>query len=145
MVTLYTFIQRLKVRITLYGIINSTTGNYCSVAFMWRLVLYLVPRPHCSARPMRYGSRGASEFLLAAPCRSSWIRHRNVWTEKAWKDALQGLGGSDLRMLSSHNERVWRERLTKLREARVKFDECLFLSLGKMPPVLARRRRNTYV
>ena len=34
---------------------------------------------------MRFGSRGPSEVL-------SQIRHRNALTEKAWEDAVQGLG-----------------------------------------------------
>ena len=34
MATLLDFIHRLKVRITLYSIINSTTGKNCSVAFL---------------------------------------------------------------------------------------------------------------
>ena len=29
-----------KVRTTLYGIINSTNGNFCSVAFSWMVILY---------------------------------------------------------------------------------------------------------
>ena len=34
---------------------------------------------------MRFGSRDPSEF-------SSQIHHRNALTEKAWDDAVQGLG-----------------------------------------------------
>ena len=49
----------------------------------------LVPKLHYCARPMRFGSRGSSEF---SPGRSPRIRHRNALTEKAWEDALQGLG-----------------------------------------------------
>ena len=50
----------------------------------------LVPRPHYYALPMRFGSRGPRKFL--SPGRSSRIRHRNALTERAWKDAVQGLG-----------------------------------------------------
>ena len=50
----------------------------------------LVPRPHYHALPMRFGSRGPRKFL--SPGRSSRIRHRNALTERAWKDAVQGLG-----------------------------------------------------
>ena len=46
------------------------------------LFICLAPRPHYYARPMRIGSRGPSEL----------IRHRNALTEKAWEDAVQGLG-----------------------------------------------------
>ena len=57
----------------------------------------LVPRPHYSARPVRLGSRGTSEFLRSSG-RPSQIRHRNALTEKAWEGAVQGLGncGSNL-------------------------------------------------
>ena len=48
----------------------------------------LVPRPHYYAQPMRFGSRGLRKFL-------SQIRHRNALTERAWKDAIQGLGKKD--------------------------------------------------
>ena len=41
----------------------------------------LVRRPHSSARLMRFGSRGPSEFF-------SQIRHRNALTEIAWEDAV---------------------------------------------------------
>ena len=47
--------------------------------------LCLVHRPHYSARLMRFGSRGPSEFF-------SQIPHRNTFTEIAWEDAEQGLG-----------------------------------------------------
>ena len=52
----------------------------------------LVPRPHYYARPMRFGSRGSRKFL--PPGRSCRIRHRSALTERAWKDAVQGLGKS---------------------------------------------------
>ena len=42
----------------------------------------LVPRYHYCARPMRIGSRGPSGLIC----------HRNALTEKAWEDAVQGLG-----------------------------------------------------
>ena len=41
----------------------------------------LVRRPHYSARLMRFGSRGPSEFF-------SQIRHRHALTEIAWEDAI---------------------------------------------------------
>ena len=47
----------------------------------------LVHRPHYSARLMRFGSRGPSEFF-------SQIRHQNALTAIAWGDAVQGLGGN---------------------------------------------------
>ena len=45
-------------------------------------VICLVPRHHYCARPMRIGSR----------CTSGLICQRNALTEKAWEDAVQGLG-----------------------------------------------------
>ena len=43
---------------------------------------------------MRFGSRGPRKFLRPSPGRSSRIRHRNALTERAWKDAVQGLGNA---------------------------------------------------
>ena len=51
-----------------------------------KVSICLVPRPHYSARPMRFGSCGPREFL------TSRIRHRYALTQKAWEDAVQGLG-----------------------------------------------------
>ena len=48
----------------------------------------LVPRPHYSARPIRFRSRAPSEEVMAFPARSPRIRHL---TEKAWENAVQGL------------------------------------------------------
>ena len=50
----------------------------------------LVPRPHYSARPKRFGSRGPIENVF--PDRWSRIRHRNELTERDWENAVQGLG-----------------------------------------------------
>ena len=55
----------------------------------------LIPRPHYCALSMHFWSRGLSEFLRASLDRSSRMRHRNALTEKAWKDAVQGLGTSE--------------------------------------------------
>ena len=52
----------------------------------------LVPRPHFSSRPKRFGSRGPCENVRAFPARSPRIRHRNELTEKDWENAVQGLG-----------------------------------------------------
>ena len=41
-------------------------------------------------RPMRFGSRG--------PSRSSRIHHLNALTEKAWEDAVQGLGNRESKL-----------------------------------------------
>ena len=44
----------------------------------------LVPRPHYSARPKRFGSRGASEDVRhLPPFHTPRIRHRSKLTEKA--------------------------------------------------------------
>ena len=42
----------------------------------------LVPRPHYSARPKRFGSRGPCENVRPFPVRSSRIRHRNELTDR---------------------------------------------------------------
>ena len=52
----------------------------------------LVSRPQYSARPMRFGSRGPSRVLRASPGCSTRIHHRNALAERAWEDAVQGLG-----------------------------------------------------
>ena len=51
--------------------------NYQQLGTVYRpwLIPCLVPRPHYCAQPMRFG-----------------LRHQNAMTEKAWKDAAQGLG-----------------------------------------------------
>ena len=53
----------------------------------------LVPWPYYSARPMCFGSRGPREVSGGPSYR---IRQRNASTEKAWRDAVQGLGKSDV-------------------------------------------------
>ena len=53
-------------------------------------------RPHYSARLMRFGSRGPSEFF-------SQIHHRNAFTETAWEDAEQGLGMAMSTLASEKN------------------------------------------
>ena len=45
---------------------------------------WVVPKPHYSARPLCFGSRG--------PSLSPRIRHRSALTEKAWENAVQLLG-----------------------------------------------------
>ena len=54
----------------------------------------LVPRPHYSARPKRFGvtwsDRKCEENVF--PDRSPRIRHRNELTERDWENAVQGLG-----------------------------------------------------
>ena len=56
----------------------------------------LVHRPHYSARLIRFGSRGPSEFF-------SQIRHRNALTEIAWEDVEQGLGMAISTLASEKN------------------------------------------
>ena len=51
----------------------------------------LVPRPHYSARPICFGSRGPSEEVRTLPTRSPRIQHRSELTENAWENAVQGL------------------------------------------------------
>ena len=56
----------------------------CQAVLFHGKITCLVPRPHYWARPMSFGSRGLSEL--------SRIRHRNALVEKAWEEAVQGLG-----------------------------------------------------
>ena len=64
------------------SVFNDSEGLYRTIVCRW-----LVHRPHYSARLMRFGSRGPSEFFPQ-------IRHRNALTEIAWEDAVQRLGGN---------------------------------------------------
>ena len=57
----------------------------------------LVPRFHYCARPMRFGSRGPSEF--SRPSRSSRVRHQNALTEKAWEGRRTGTRQGQARAL----------------------------------------------
>ena len=50
----------------------------------------LVPRPHFSSRPKRFGSRGPCENVFSA--RSPRIRDQNELTARDWENAVQGLG-----------------------------------------------------
>ena len=54
----------------------------------------LVRRPHYSARLMRFGSRGPSEFATYA------------LTEIAWKDAVEGLGMAMSTVASEKNSEM---------------------------------------
>ena len=58
------------------SVFNDSEGLYRTTA-----CLCLIRRPHSSARLMRFGSRGPSDFF-------SQIRHRNALTEIAWEDAV---------------------------------------------------------
>ena len=85
----------------------------------WRLIALslsappcLVPRPHYSPRPKRFGSRGPIENVVF-PDRSPRIRHRNDLTERNWENAVQGLGqGSSLCKCQWQllKEITWRDR-----------------------------------
>jgi len=57
------------------------------------LYLWLVPKPHYSARPKRFGSCGLSE-AVSLPFASDLprIRHRSELTVRDWKNAVQWLG-----------------------------------------------------
>ena len=81
---------------------------------LYRTTVYrcLVRRPHYSARLMRFGSRGPSEFF-------SQIRHRNALTEIAWEDAVASEKNREL----LHGIVVYRRRVlqtvTSLRVASI--------------------------
>ena len=64
------------------SVFNDSNGQYRATVCRW-----LVRRPHYSARLKRFGSRGPSVFFFFFQ-----IRYRNTLTEKAWEDAIQGLG-----------------------------------------------------
>ena len=57
----------------------------------------LVPRPHYSARPLRFRSRGPSEFLSLPESLGYNVLLRNIMTEKTWEDAAQVVQGQDKR------------------------------------------------
>ena len=52
-----------------------------------------------------------SEIVQASPSRSSWIRHLNALTERAWKDAVQGLGDTYAYM---HTAEIWKNNFFSL-------------------------------
>ena len=60
---------------------------------MFNLIIHILPspRPHYSARPKCFGSRGPIENV-SFPDRSPRIRHRNELTERDWENAVQGPG-----------------------------------------------------
>ena len=77
-----------------------------------RLSRCLVRRPHYSARLMRFGSRGPSEFF-------SQIRHRNALTEIAWEDAVASEKNRELlNGIVVYRRRVL-QRVTSLRVASI--------------------------
>ena len=72
----------------------------------------LVRRPHYSARLMRFGSRGPSEFF-------SQIRHRNALTEIAWEDAVASEKNRELlNGIVVYRRRIL-QRVTSLRVASI--------------------------
>ena len=74
--------------------VSSSEGLYRTT-----LCRCLVHRPHYSARLMRFGSRGPSEFF-------SQIRNRNALTEIAWEDAVEGLGMAMSTLASEKNREL---------------------------------------
>ena len=59
--------------------------------------LCLVPRPHFSSRPKRFGSCGPCENVF--PARSPRISHRSELTDRDWENAEQGLGKVPLTLM----------------------------------------------
>ena len=81
---------------------------------LYRTTVYrcLVRRPHYSARLMRFGSRGPSEFF-------SQIRHRNALTEIAWEDAVASEKNRELlNGIVVYRRRIL-QRVTSLRVASI--------------------------
>ena len=105
----------------------------------------LVRRPHYSARLMRFGSRGPSEF-------SSQMRHRNALTEKAWEDAVQGLGMAMSTVALEKNREllqgivVYRQcvlqTVTSLREVSLVLRGYDLLKIAKISSPRERRKRS---
>ena len=94
-------------KIPVSSVFNDSEGLYGTT-----VCRCLVRRPHYSARLMRFGSRGPSEFF-------SQIRHRNALTEIAWEDAAASEKNREL----LHGIVVYRRRvlqtLTSLRVASI--------------------------
>ena len=81
-------------KIPVSSVFNDSEGLYGTT-----VCRCLVRRPHYSARLMRFGSRGPSEFF-------SQIRHRNALTEIAWEDAEQGIGMAMSTVASEKNREL---------------------------------------
>ena len=81
-------------KIPVSSVFNDSEGLYGTT-----VCRCLVRRPHYSARLMRFGSRGPSEFF-------SQIRHRNALTEIAWEDAVQGIGMAMSTVASEKNREL---------------------------------------
>ena len=94
-------------KIPVSSVFNDSEGLYGTT-----VCRCLVRRPHYSARLMRFGSRGPSEFF-------SQIRHRNALTEIAWEDAVASEKNREL----LHGIVVYRRRVlqtvTSLRVASI--------------------------
>ena len=78
----FSILKTANNKIPVSSVFNDSEGPYRKT-----VCRCLVRRPHYSARLMRFGSRGPSEFF-------SQTRHRNAFTELeiAWEDAEQRLG-----------------------------------------------------
>ena len=76
-------------KIPVSSVFNDSEGLYGTTVFRC-----LVRRPHYSARLMRFGSRGPSEFAT------------NALTEIAWEDAVQGLGMAMSTVASEKNREL---------------------------------------
>ena len=83
-------------KIPVFSVFNHREGLYGKT-----VCRCLVHRSHFSARLMRYGSRGPSEFF-------SQIRHRNAFTKIAWEDAEQGLGMAMSTLAAEKNRELLR-------------------------------------
>ena len=96
----------------------------------------LVRRPHYSARLMRFGSRGPSEFAT------------NALTEIAWEDAVQGLGMAMSTVASEKNSKkvVYGQRVlqtvTSLRVVSLVFRGHDLLKIANINP--SRKRHFRY-
>ena len=75
--------------------------RYANIEFFFKNRACLVPRPHYSARPKRFGARGPIENVKMFPDRSPRIRHRNELTERDWENAVQGLGKNRARSIET--------------------------------------------
>ena len=77
-------------KIPVSSVFNDSEGLYGRT-----VCRYLVRRLHYSARLMRFGSRGPSEFAT-----------ETALTETAWEDAVQGLGMAMSTVASEKNREM---------------------------------------
>ena len=116
-------------KIPVSSVFNDSEGLYRTTG--WRC---LVRRPHYSARLMRFGARGPSEFATEMPSACAL-------TEIAWEDAVQGLGLAGFvyrRVREKQGNAVYRQRVlqtvTSLRVVSLVFRGHSLLQITNINP-----------